>query len=222
MSQAKSAAPYPSDSERGDPVASPGDPHRFELVYQSDQAPWDIESAQPAIVALAANEKIIGDVLDLGCGTGENALMLVTRGHMVWAIDTAPTAIERARLKAEARALDVTFVLGNALELEVLGEGFHTVIDSGLFHIFSDADRLLYLKGLHHVMFPGSCLYLLCFSDREPGSWGPRRVKRSELRQLFSHDHGFRVQSIIETRFHLRERPEGVKAWLATIERLEA
>lgn len=197
------------------------DPHRFELAYQQDQAPWDINSPQPAVVALAANEKVIGDVLDLGCGTGENALMLVGRGHMVWGIDASPTAIERARYKADERTLNATFVLGNALELDVLGEGFHTVIDSGLFHLFSDQERQVYLKGLNHVMFPGSCLYLLCFSDREPGDWGPRRVKRSELRQLFAQSAGFRVQSIVETRFYLRERPDGVRAWLATIQRIE-
>ena len=111
-------------------------------------------------------------------------------------------------------------MLGSALELDVLGEGFHTVVDSGLFHIFNDQERQNYLRGLHHVMFPGGCLYLLCFSDREPGDWGPRRVKRSELRQLFSANAGFRVQSIVETRFFLREMPTGVRAWLATIERM--
>ncbi|HEY9844433.1 MAG TPA: class I SAM-dependent methyltransferase [Candidatus Obscuribacterales bacterium] len=210
MAQADSVDPYPFDTGT----------HHFELAYQADSAPWDIHSPQPAIVALAEGEKIIGDVLDLGCGTGENALMLVTRGHMVWGIDTSPTAIERARAKASDRHVDVTFVLGSALELEVLGEGFHTVIDSGLFHIFSDEERMTYINGLHHVMFPNGSLYLLCFSDREPGDWGPRRVKRSELRQFFSPAQGFRVQSIVETRFYLRERPAGVRAWLATIERL--
>lgn len=201
--------------------AKTADPYGFELAYQAYSAFWDTESPQPAIVALAENEKIIGDVLDLGCGTGENALMLVSRGHMVWGIDASGRAIERARGKADERHLAGTFVLGSALELEVLGEGFHTVIDSGLFHIFNDDERRGYLKGLNHVMFPGSCLYLLCFSDREPGDWGPRRVKRSELRQLFCHAQGFRVQSIVEARFHLSERPEGVRAWLATIERIE-
>lgn len=210
MSEAMSAEPFRFET----------DVHHFELAYQADSAPWDIHSPQPAIVALAENEKIIGDVLDLGCGTGENSLMLVSRGHMVWGIDTSPTAIEKARHKALERQIDITFVLGSALELDVLGEGFHTVIDSGLFHVFNDADRETYRRGLHHVMFPGGYLYLLCFSDREPGDWGPRRVKRSELRQLFAPAAGFRVQSIIETQFYLRERPAGVRAWLATIERL--
>lgn len=204
MSDAKTAAPY-----------------GIELNLEAYSVFWDNESPQPAIVSLAENEKIIGDVLDLGCGTGENALMLMARGHMVWGIDSSADAIERARKKSDVRQMSGTFVLGSALDLEVLGEGFHTVIDTGLFHIFSDQERQTYLRGLHHVMFPGSCLYLLCFSDREPGDWGPRRVKRSELRQTFSQPNGFRVKSIVEARFHLSERPEGVRAWLATIERID-
>lgn len=209
-----------SDAMSAEPFRFETDAHHFELAYQADSAPWDIQQPQPAIVALAENEKIIGDVLDLGCGTGENALMLGSRGHMVWGIDTSPTAIDKARTKSQERQVDVAFVLGSALELEVLGEAFHTVIDSGLFHVFSDAERQQYLQGLQHVMFPGGCLYLLCFSDREPGDWGPRRVRRSELRQIFAPATGFRVQSIVETVFYLREKPAGVRAWLASIERL--
>lgn len=196
------------------------DTHRFELAYQENATPWDIHLPQPAIVHLAENEKIIGDVLDLGCGTGENALMVAARGHVVWGIDSSHTAIQRARKKSQQRNLNTTFVIGSALELDVLGEGFHTVIDCGLFHIFDNQQREQYIKGLQHVMLPNACLYLLCFSDREPGNWGPRRIKRSDLRQLFTPENGFRVRAIVETRFYLQEYPEGARAWLASIERL--
>ncbi len=196
------------------------DTHRFELAYQENTTPWDIHLPQPAIVHLAENEKIIGDVLDLGCGTGENALMVASRGHVVWGIDSSHTAIQRARKKSQQRELNTTFIIGSALELDVLGEGFHTIIDCGLFHIFDNQQRELYLKGLQHVMQPHAYLYLLCFSDREPGDWGPRRIKRSDLRQLFTPEQGFRVQAIVETRFFLQEHPQGAKAWLASIERL--
>lgn len=200
-------------------VVTPRDPLRFELAYQSDDAPWEISFPQPAVQALAAAEQIIGDVLDLGCGTGENALMLAARGHMVWGIDASPTAIEQARRKAQSRHVkNATFVLGSALELEVLGEGFHTVIDSGLFHTFSNQQREQYVQGLHHVMFPGSTLYLICFSESEPGSWGPRRVRRTELRELFTPARGFQIVHIERTRFELRNQGFA-QALLATIRR---
>lgn len=195
-------------------------PENFEDIYLQNAAPWEIGEPQPEVIALAEQELIVGDVLDIGCGTGENTLMLVARGHMVWGVDASATALERARRKAAERELEATFVLGSALELDILGEGFHTVIDSALFHVFDDSQREKYLACLRHVMFPGARLFLLCFSDEEPEGWGPRRVRRSELRHLFSVANGFKVKEIRPARYQVQERPEGVKAWLAVIKRL--
>lgn len=183
--------------------------------------PWDISQPQPALQALAEAEAMIGDVLDLGCGTGENSLMLAARGHMVWGIDASEAAIAQARQKAVDRNQAVTFIVGNALNLSVLGEGFHTVIDSGLFHLFSDAERDVYLAGLRHVMFSDSRLFLLCFSDREPGEQGPRRIRRSELRKCFSAVNGFKVLQIEPAEMHLNSAVGSAKAWLAVIQRIE-
>lgn len=186
--------------------------------------PWDVSQPQPAIQALAEAEEMIGDVLDLGCGTGENGLMLASRGHMVWGIDASENLIAQARQKAAERELEATFIVGDALNLTILGEGFHTVIDSGLFHFFSDAEREVYLAGLRHVMFSDSRLFLLCLSDREPadlGERGPRRIKRSTLRKCFSAAQGFKVVQIEPAEYLLNTEAGSAKAWLAVIQRLE-
>ncbi|MBF2054824.1 MAG: class I SAM-dependent methyltransferase [Candidatus Sericytochromatia bacterium] len=193
----------------------------------SEQAvlmPWDVSQPQPAIQALAEAEQMIGDVLDLGCGTGENGLMLASRGHMVWGIDASESAISQARQKAAERELEATFIVGDALNLTILGEGFHTVIDSGLFHFFSDAEREVYLAGLRHVMFSDSRLFLLCLSDREAadlGAHGPRRIQRSTLRKCFSAAQGFKVLQIEPAEYLLNTEAGSAKAWLAVIQRLE-
>jgi SAM-dependent methyltransferase len=69
----------------------------FEESYRLGSPPWDIGAPQPEIVRLAAEGRIVGDVLDLGCGTGENALHLASLGHRVVGLDGSPTAIEAAR-----------------------------------------------------------------------------------------------------------------------------
>jgi hypothetical protein len=56
------------------------------------------------------------------------------------------------------------------------------VLDSGLFHVFSDEDRIRYVRGLKTVLDPGGRLFLLCFSDATPRTEGPRRVSQPELR----------------------------------------
>src|SRR5271157_3863511 len=58
---------------------------RFESAYEG-QPPWDIPGPQPEFVRLEATGMIRGSVLDAGCGTGENALYLASRGHEVWGL----------------------------------------------------------------------------------------------------------------------------------------
>jgi cyclopropane fatty-acyl-phospholipid synthase-like methyltransferase len=195
----------------------------FEQAYQG-QAPWDIGKPQPAVVRLAEAGQIRGSVLDVGCGTGENLLYLAAQGHEAWGLDFVPMAIERAKAKATQRGIKARFIVGNALELNRLGRKFDTVIDCGLFHTFSDEERATFITGLADVLAAGGLLHIMCFSDEEPGTEGPRRITQQEIRDSF-HD-GWVVKRIEATQFEAVLRPDGPKhspggpkAWLATIER---
>jgi len=196
---------------------------QFEQAYEG-QAPWNTGRPQPAIVKLTEAGLIRGSVLDVGCGTGENVLYLASKGHECWGIDFVPVVIDRAKSKATERGIDAHFIVGNALDLGNLGRQFDTVIDCGLFHTFSDEERLAFVRGLAQVLPVGGLLYLLCFSDEQPGTEGPRRVTQQEIRAAF-HD-GWNVKQIEPTHFEAVPRPgglefgpEGPKAWLATIGR---
>jgi SAM-dependent methyltransferase len=193
----------------------------FEAMY-SGQAPWDIGKPQPAFLAVA--DQITGSVLDAGCGTGDHALYFANRGCKVTGIDFVEQAIIRARRKAEGRNLPVTFLVKDALELKDWDERFDTVIDSGLFHVFSDQDRQRYVASLAAVLKPGGRVYLGCFSNEEPGTQGPRRVSQQELYDAFSR--GWVIESIEPTRMeiipHLKDMQfseGGPKAWFAVIRR---
>jgi ubiquinone/menaquinone biosynthesis C-methylase UbiE len=194
----------------------------FEQMYQG-QAPWDIGRPQPSIVRLEAAGEICGRVLDVGCGTGDNALFVGSRGHETWGLDFVPEAIDRAKAKATQQAVNVHFMVGNALELDRLAERFNTVIDCGLFHTFGDDERVVFVAGLAAVLQPAGLLHILCFSDAEPGTEGPRRVTQQEIHDAFQT--GWKVCRIEPTRFETIENstfrfsPGGPHAWLATIER---
>ena len=197
------------------------DRDQFQQVYQG-QAPWDTGRPQPDIIKLAEAGQIRGTVLDVGCGTGENALYLAAKGHETWGLDFVPVAIERAKAKAAQRGLDAHFLVGDALELNKLGRQFDTVIDCGLFHTLADEQRPVFVQGLGEVLRSGGVLYLLCFSNEEPGSQGPRRITQQEIRDAFRR--GWKVKQIEPTRFESvqvpgRMSPGGPRAWLATMER---
>jgi len=181
--------------------------------------PWDIGRPQREFVKLADEGKIIGDVVDLGCGTGENAIMFAARGNRVVGIDSAPLAITKAKAKAKERGSSAEFVVGNALDLAALGSSFDVATDCGLFHTFSDRERNIFEKNLRNILKPGGRYFMLCFSEHEPTDWGgPRRVTKDEIARTFSP--GWRVDSIAAARFEAIHVGQGGRAWLSCLSRL--
>jgi SAM-dependent methyltransferase len=193
----------------------------FNAAY-AGAPPWDIGRPQPAFVTLAQEGVVHGSVLDAGCGTGENALYFASLGHEVWGVDGAPAAIAKAREKAQTRSLDVMFLVHDALALQTLGRTFDTVIDSGLFHVFDDQARACYVTSLAAAVRPGGRYFMMCFSERQPGTEGPRRVTQAEIREAFAD--GWRVDEIREATFEARFdsgfAPGGAHAWLALLTRI--
>ncbi len=193
----------------------------FEALY-AGQAPWDIGKPQKPFIDVA--DRISGTVLDAGCGTGDTALFFAGRGCRVTGIDFLDGPIARAIRKATERGLTATFLVKDATTLTDWSERFDNVIDSGLFHVFSDEDRRRYVAGLATVLKPGGRLFLICFSDEEPGTQGPRRVSKKELRDAFAV--GWSIESIEPVRVEVRPDLKdmsfsagGPKAWFAVIRR---
>ena len=188
----------------------------FDAMY-AGTPPWDIGHPQPCLQAIAQAGGLKGRVLDAGCGTGEHALMAAGLGFETIGIDASPTAIGLARRKAEQRGLEVPLLVADALDLPVLGKVFDTVIDSGLFHVFDDADRARYVESLRAVTAPGARAYILTFSDRMPGDFGPRRVTEGEFAASFAM--GWKVVSVEAAGMEVNFSLDPIPAWLATIER---
>jgi cyclopropane fatty-acyl-phospholipid synthase-like methyltransferase len=191
-------------------------PEDFEALY-AGRAPWDIGRPQAAFLELARAGNLRGKVLDVGCGTGEHALLAAGRGLEATGIDTAAAAIAIAEGKARERGLSARFRVWDALDLAGLGEQFDTVLDCGLFHIFDDKDRARFVENLRAVIPTGGRYHLLCVSDRQPGELGPRRVSQDEI--LASFRDGWRVDSIEDARIEVGLVPGGLLAWRAAITR---
>jgi ubiquinone/menaquinone biosynthesis C-methylase UbiE len=197
------------------------DKNTFASLY-SGQAPWDIGKPQKTFLDVA--DQITGSILDAGCGTGDNALFFASQGYKVTGIDFLEEPIQRAKRKATERGVPVTFLVKDATTLKNWAERFDNVIDCGLFHVFSDEDRKKYMAGLRTVLKSGGRLFLLCFSDEEPGIQGPRRVSQHELHEAFAK--GWAIESIRPSRFEVIPNLKnftfsqgGPKGWFAVVRR---
>lgn len=181
--------------------------------------PWDIGRPQPAFVRLADSGLLAGRLLDAGCGTGENTLLAAARGADALGVDVSPQAIGQARRKAAERGLGARFEVADALSLGQFGAVFDTLLDSGLFHVFDDEQRGRYVASLASVLRPGGVCYLMCFSDRQPGDWGPRRVREDELRAAFAD--GWTATAVTADTFAVNPGfgSPVAQAWLATFRR---
>ncbi|MGB9929995.1 MAG: class I SAM-dependent methyltransferase [Methanosarcina sp.] len=184
-------------------------------VYKNTP-PWDVDHPQPAFEKLVKNREIeSGRALDIGCGRGENAIMLAMNGCDVTGIDLAENAIFDAKKKATERNVKANFVAANVLQMDRLfeKEKFDFVVDSGLFHVMADEERPIFARQVHRVLKKGGKYFMLCFSDKEPGKYElPRRLSKTEIESTFSPL--FNINYIKEAVFDTLLNPSSRKAYL--------
>jgi cyclopropane fatty-acyl-phospholipid synthase-like methyltransferase len=192
----------------------------WDITYQF-YAPWEIGCPQPVLTGLIEGGEIgTGQVLDVGCGTGENAIHLAKNGFSVVGIDIAASAIRSA--KAKANAVDwyanVDFKIGDALKLESyfdVGE-FDAVIDFGFFHTLKESQRLNFIRQVYRLLRGGGKYFMMCFSDKESFGFLPRRISKDVINQ--NMQPYFEIQYIKDTIFESR-RSGGARAYITSAEK---
>ncbi len=164
----------------------------FDLWYKFGKPPWIIDQAQPDLIAAAEKGEVCGPtVLDVGCGDGNNAIYLASRGFDVTGIDFSAKAISIAKQKAANAKVAVTFLTLDALKIGSLDKRFDTVIDFGLFHNLGDDDRRRYVRGLSEVCVNKGQFLMMCLGDKAgeypvyPNRYPPT-VSQDEIRAYFS------------------------------------
>jgi len=156
----------------------------YRVLYGLGIRPWDRDGPVPELVAVA------GDLpparaLDLGCGTGAQAVYLAAEGWDVVAVDAVPRALSAARRRASAAGVTVDFRRGDVAELEALGIGdVGLAFDRGCFHGLPHAARDGYARGVTAVTRPGALLLLMAFR-RPTGPGLPRGASPEEVRGRF-------------------------------------
>jgi SAM-dependent methyltransferase len=161
---------------------------RYRVLYRVGFTPWDQDHVPAELSGLVEGPTALapGRALDVGCGTGTQAVYLAEHGWQVTGVDAVERALAQARRRAGDRGVEVRWVAGDVASLPTLGlgDGFNLVHDRGCFHDLSDAARDGYVRGVSELAASGATLLLLAFAHRERGI-GPSGASEEEVQRRF-------------------------------------
>jgi len=169
---------------------SMSDTAHWDERYRTGNSPWDTGRPSTELRRVIADEKVQPcRAIELGCGTGTNAIWLAQQGFEVAAVDISLLAIDRAREQAAAAGVHVDFRAANVLDPPPLGGPFDFFFDRGCYHIVRRVDVQRFLDTLEQLTRPGSLGLVLAGNACEPMTPGPPVVTeeqiRGELRRVF-------------------------------------
>ena len=166
----------------------------WDAIYRKGTPPWDSGKPHAELLRVLDEYRLQPrTVLEMGCGTGADAIVLARRRYEVTAIDCSPIAIERARLRAEQYDALLRFVLDDVYDFAATAGQFDFLYDAGLYHSIRQTQLSNYLDVLWHVTRPGSYYLCLAGAPSESTEEGPPQVTeeevRAELGRLFEFVH---------------------------------
>lgn len=191
----------------------------FEERYQSGTTPWELDRQDSHLVRII-EKKIVKPckTLEIGCGTGSNAVWLHSRGFLVSAMDFSSLAIEKAKEKALTQGADIRFSVSDFLLEKKAQPDFEFIFDRGCFHSFSDKkDRKTFAKNAARHLKPGGLWFsILGNADAPPRNEGP--PMRSALDIVTAVEPFFEILSLVSDRFDSkREKP--ARCWLCLMKK---
>jgi ubiquinone/menaquinone biosynthesis C-methylase UbiE len=136
-----------------------------------------------------------------------------------------PSSVEIAYEKARMNNVNIRFgvadIVGDLSRTILRPYSYDIILDSAIFHIFSDRDRQRYITNLKRVIKPGGLYIQLCRSEKDTNSIGPRQIKKSDLMRLFSRRNGWTIESIEDSIYETKpDSPVGtLRAYLTFIRR---
>ena len=155
--------------------------------YDTHDLPWDSGRHDRSMAAALAETGLeSGRVLEIGCGTGSNAVWLAGKGFDVTAVDISTTAVERARKRGQESGVDVTWHVIDVLEDELPSGPFDLVVDRGCFHSMPETDDRVHFADTvrARLVEAGLWISLIGSTDGPEREKGPPRLSAREVTEI--------------------------------------
>ena len=190
----------------------------WDAMYREGTPSWETGAPAEELVRVL-DQGIIptGTALEVGCGTGADAVYLAQRGFEVTAVDASPQAIERARHRGRLEAAPVCFLLADVFEFVDTAEPFDLIYDAGFYHYIRQTQLDRYLDLLWRTTRPGSYYLALIGSTGEEAEGGPPQVSEDQIRLELG-----RLFEFVQLRhfpFESPTRPQGYLGWSSLMRR---
>ncbi|MFW6186060.1 MAG: class I SAM-dependent methyltransferase [Halobacteriota archaeon] len=159
----------------------------WDRIYRERKPPWDSDEPSTHLTELVESGVLRPcRALDICCGKGTEAIYLAEKGFTVSGIDISSEAIKMAREKAKSSNVSVNFEVGDVLYMPFKDNSFEFVNDKGCFHVFGPHEREEFAVEVSRVLKEGGRYLLRCFSDKQPGDYGPYRISTEIIDNIFS------------------------------------
>ncbi len=185
-------------------------PVEMDRIYKNiplEEIPWNIETPPDALVELVDSGKVKPcKTIDLGCGAGNYAIYLASRGFDVTGIDISPAAIKIARENAKKKGAKGSFLVADVLgDLDEVRETFDFAYDwEMLHHIFPDK-RKKYVQNVHKILNPGGKYLSVCFSEKDMEFGVSGKYRETRLGTLLYFSSEDELRELFEPYFNIKE-----------------
>lgn len=186
---------------------------QFRERYRSGNTPWDVGRPDFNLIEVVTGEPIQPcKALEIGCGTGDNAIWLARKNFHVTGCDASGVALEKATIKADEAGVACRFVQIDFLVDTIEGGPFGFVFDRGCFHAFtSDEERRLFARKVAcHLAPAGLWMTLVGNADEDRQDPGPPQRTAGDI--VLAVEPCFEILVLQTSRFE-SNHPDPARAW---------
>jgi len=172
-----------------------------------EKIPWNIQDPPELLVKVVESGKVTPcRAVDVGCGAGNYAIWLASKGFQVTGIDVSEKAIKIARDQAQQKGVDCEFLVGDLVSLDFEPEGvFQFAYDWEVLHHVFPEERGVYIANISKILEPGGIYFPVCFSEQDPDFGGEGKYRQTPMNTTLYFSSEEEIRNLLATDFDIEE-----------------